>query len=181
MCKVIFDKLISLILLVLTFPFLIIIIALSAYSTKSTGLFFQKRIGQYGEPFIIYKVRTMHNGSVTKIGKVLRNLKLDELPQIINILKGDMSIVGPRPDVAGYYDKLAGTDRELLKLKPGITSLAAIKYRNEDSILNSSSDPKKLNDEIIFPDKVKMNLEYMEKQSFRDDLKIIFLTIRSFF
>lgn len=123
----------------------------------------------------------MNNGKVTRIGKWLRKSKIDELPQLMNILKGDMSFVGPRPDVPGYYDKLTGEDRKVLLLKPGITSLATIKYRNEEQLLAQQENPLQYNDEVIFPDKVRMNLEYLEKRSFFYDMKIMFLTIKSLF
>jgi len=139
------------------------------------------RIGQYGKPFAIYKLQTMKNGKVTKTGKILRRTKIDELPQLINILKGDMSFVGPRPDLPGYYDILTGDNRKVLQLKPGLTSLAAIKYRNEEKLLLRQLDPLRYNDEVIFPDKVKMNLEYVEKRGFIYDIKIILLTFKSLF
>lgn len=122
----------------------------------------------------------MINGKVTCLGKILRKYKFDELPQLINILKGDMSVVGPRPDIPGYYDKLTGVEKRILYLKPGLTSLAAIKYKNEEQLLELKENPSYYNDEIIFPDKVKMNLEYQEKQSFFYDLKIILLTFKTF-
>lgn len=147
----------------------------------SPSLFFQTRIGQHGKPFTIYKLKTMKDGNVTMPGRFLRKTKIDELPQLINILKGDMSFVGPRPDLPGYYDQLIGDDRKVLALKPGLTSLAAIKYRNEEQLLLKESNPLDYNDRVIFPDKVKMNLEYLEKRSLSYDVKIIFLTIKSLF
>ena len=122
-------------------------------------IFTQTRIGQHGKRFTIYKLKTMKNGKVTRVGKWLRKSKIDELPQLLNILKGEMSFVGPRPDVSGYYDQLKGDDRRVLQLKPGLTSPAAIKYRNEEQLLAQQNDPIKYNDDVIFPDKVKMNLE----------------------
>ena len=110
-------------------------------------------------------------------GRIFRKYKLDELPQFYNVLTGDMSVVGPRPDVPGYYDCLQGDDRRLLELKPGITSEASIKYRNEDILLAQQEHPLIYNDQVIFPDKVKMNLEYYEHQSITNDLKIIFKTL----
>ncbi|MFT7118931.1 MAG: lipopolysaccharide/colanic/teichoic acid biosynthesis glycosyltransferase, partial [Flavobacteriales bacterium] len=141
--------------------------------------FTQQRIGQNAKPFTIYKLRTMRNAKVTRMGRFLRKTKIDELPQLINILKGDMSFVGPRPDVPGYYDQLQGKDRRVLLLKPGLTSLAAIKYRKEEELLAHQEHPLLYNDQVIFPDKVKMNLEYLEKRSFWYDVKIILLTLKS--
>jgi len=168
--------------LVLIFLILIFIIYLILlFNNDSKIIFTQVRIGQHGIPFTIYKLKTMVDGKVTSTGKILRKTKIDELPQLINVIKGDMSFVGPRPDVPGYYDNLKGDDKKVLELKPGLTSLAAIKYRNEETLLSQQELPLKYNDEVIFPDKVKMNLEYLEKKSFLYDLKIIFLTIKSLF
>lgn len=124
----------------------------------------------------------MHSNSekITFFGSFFRKYKIDELPQFFNVLIGNMSIVGPRPDIEGYYDKLVGEDRKILELKPGITSLASIKYRNEDEILEKQDYPLEYNDTIIFPDKVKMNLEYYNHQSFLVDIKIIVQTIKSY-
>lgn len=158
-------------------PLLVIATLFAAFSTKSTGLFLQTRIGQYGIPFTIYKLQTMKNARVTKLGKWLRISKIDELPQLINIIKGDMAFVGPRPDVPGYYDQLQGADREVLKLKPGITSPAAIKYRNEEQLLAQQENPLHYNDTVIFPDKVRMNIEYLKYRSFLLDLKILWQTV----
>ena len=110
-------------------------------------------------------------------GKFLRKSKLDELPQLLNIIKGDMSVVGPRPDIPGYYDLLEGENRKILELKPGLTSEASIKYRNEEELLQSAINSKQYNDEIIFPDKVKMNLNYYYNYNLLIDLKIILKTI----
>lgn len=143
--------------------------------------FSQTRIGQHGKPFTIYKLKTMEQGQVTKIGTWLRRYKIDELPQLWNILKGDMTFVGPRPDVPGYYDLLKGDQRKVLQLKPGLTSLAAIKYRHEEQLLAQQKDPKRYNDEVLFPDKVKMNLEYLQRKSLSYDLKILWQTAISLF
>lgn len=167
-------------ILLISIPLLFLIIYISLLY-EPLRLFTQRRIGQFGKSFTIYKLQTMKNGKVTKMGKILRRTKVDELPQLINILKGDMSFVGPRPDLPGYYDILTGDDREVLRLKPGLTSLAAIKYRNEEELLLRQSDPLSYNDEVIFPDKVKMNLEYVEKRGFIYDIKIILLTFKSLF
>jgi lipopolysaccharide/colanic/teichoic acid biosynthesis glycosyltransferase len=165
-----------LLLLVLT-PVLLLTWILALISSKSTGLFNQTRIGQYGKPFTIYKLQTMKNGEVTRVGKFLRKSKLDELPQLLNIIKGDMAFVGPRPDVPGYYDQLTGNYRRILELKPGITSTAAIKYRNEEHLLAQQLNPLHYNDTVIFPDKVRMNLEYLKHRSFLLDLKILWQTV----
>ena len=148
--------------------------------TKSNGLFIQERIGQFGKSFRIFKLKTIKDNDskeISKIGNFLRKSKIDELPQLWNVIIGNMSIVGPRPDIKGYYDKLEGDERKILELKPGLTSLASIKYANEDEILKLQSNPLKYNDEVLFPDKVKMNLDYYYNRSFFVDLKIIVKTI----
>ena len=161
--------------------------------TSSDHIFFcQERVGKDGKKFKLVKFRTMVNDAenkgtgpvtiaedprITYIGKFLRKWKLDEFPTLWNVLKGDMSFVGPRPDVPGYADKLVGDDRRLLDLRPGITGPATLKYSNEEKLLADVDNSKKYNDEVIFPDKVKINLEYMDNWSFWKDIKIIFKTI----
>ncbi len=152
-------------------------------------IFKQTRIGRHGKPFTMYKFRSMtmhHSGSsvsvkgesrITPLGSVLRKYKLDELPELWNVLKGDMSLVGPRPDVPGYADKLQGDDREILRLRPGITGPASLKYRDEEELLARQADPQRYNDEVIFPDKTRINRAYLAHWSFGLDLKIIFCTV----
>lgn len=151
--------------------------------------FRQERVGKNGKLFTLVKFRTMsvgHNGSsisvkgesrITPLGAILRKYKLDELPELWNVLRGEMSFVGPRPDVPGYADKLTGEDREMLQLRPGITGPASMKYANEEEILFQQPDPVKYNDEVIWPDKVRINLEYMKRRTFLMDLKIIIYTV----
>jgi len=175
--KRIFDFVISFMLLIMLLPIIIILWIITSVNTKRNGLFNQLRIGQFGKPFRIYKLRTFNSfDKINYVSSVIRRLKLDELPQLWNVIVGDMSLVGPRPDVPGYYDKLEGEDRKILNLKPGITSEASIKYKNEEAILKGQSNPLKYNDEVIFPDKVKMNLEYYYKRTFFGDIKIILKT-----
>ena len=114
---------------------------------------------------------------ITKAGSFLRKYKLDELPQLMNVLIGDMSFVGPRPDVAGYADKLIGDDRDILKLRPGITGPASLYYSNEEYILSKQKDPVAYNDSVIYPHKVKINIDYYHNNSIWLDIKIIFATI----
>ena len=181
-----FDIIFSLIFLGLFFWILFLAWFISVIDTQTNGIFTQERIGQYGKRFKIYKFRTMKAGEnsgelqKSKWGKILRKYKLDELPQLINVLKGEMSIVGPRPDISGYYDFLIGENRKILELKPGITSLASLKYYNEDTVLENQSNPLVYNDDVLFPDKIKMNLEYYYHQSFYNDLKIIAATFLFF-
>ena len=150
--------------------------------------FRQLRVGRNGRLFKIYKFRTMvseHSGStisvagesrITPMGEVLRKYKIDELPALLNVLKGEMSFVGPRPDVPGYADSLIGEDRLILKLRPGITGPASLKYSNEEEVLTKVEDPQKYNDEVIFPDKVRINLHYYYNRTFFGDIKIILNT-----
>lgn len=167
-----------LLLLILGIPLLIIWI-ITSIDTKSNGFFFQTRIGQHGKPFTIYKLQTMHpqNKTISKWGRFLRKSKWDEVPQLFNILKGEMSFVGPRPDIPGYYDCLEGESRKILELKPGITSEASIKYADEEELLSQQQNPLEYNDKVIFPDKVKMNLEYYYKRSILVNLQTIVKTI----
>lgn len=188
--KWVFDRVMALVGLVVLSPLLAVVAILIAIKMPGGPVLFrQKRVGQYGEQFTMVKFRSMtvaHGGSsisvagesrITPLGAKLRKYKLDELPELWNVLIGDMSFVGPRPDVPGYADKLVGEDREILQLKPGITGPASLKYRNEEEILASVEDPIRYNDEVIFPDKVRINREYMEEWSFWGDIRIIFKTV----
>ena len=179
MIKRIFDLFFSLSALILLSPILVVSWLLAGIDTHTNGLFLQERIGQFGKAFTIFKLRTMHPSTkkVSNIGAFLRKYKLDELPQLLNVLQGTMSIVGPRPDVSGYYDKLEGEQRKILELKPGLTSLAAIKYTNEEVVLNQQQNPLQYNDTILFPDKVKLNLAYYYHHSLWVDIKIIVQTL----
>ena len=170
---------------------LIIFIIHKVVMSDGSFLFKQERIGQHGKTFDIYKIRTMKAGSdninmfvttatddrILPFGKWLRKTKLDEIVELINVLKGDMSFVGPRPDVKGYADKLEGEDRKILELRPGITGPASLKYINEEEILAKVDNPQQYNDEVIFPDKVKINLDYYYNRNFLGDIIIILKTI----
>jgi lipopolysaccharide/colanic/teichoic acid biosynthesis glycosyltransferase len=122
-------------------------------------------------------VTTAGDSRITVSGRWLRRYKIDELPQLWNVLKGDMSLVGPRPDVEGYADRLEGDERIVLSVRPGITGPASLKYRNEEEILASVDDPVRYNDEVIWPDKVKMNMEYIREWSFGKDIGYIVATV----
>jgi len=188
--KRIFDLTIALLgLIILAVPMALIAI-LIGITSGSPILFTQERVGKGGQIFSVKKFRTMSvrsvegssitvagDSRVTAIGSYLRRWKLDELPQLWNVLVGEMSLVGPRPDVPGYADKLQGDARKLLLLRPGITGPASLVYRNEEEILAKVSDPVQYNNEIIYPDKVRINLEYMEKCSLMQDLKYILETM----
>ncbi len=153
------------------------------------AVFTQKRVGKCGRLFTMYKFRSMsahHSGStvsvagesrITPLGAKLRRYKLDELPELWNVFIGDMSFVGPRPDVPGYADKLEGDDRRVLQLRPGITGPASLKYRDEEVLLATQANPQEFNDKVIYPDKVRINLYYLDHYSFVADIKMIIATV----
>jgi lipopolysaccharide/colanic/teichoic acid biosynthesis glycosyltransferase len=182
--KRIFDLVFSILILLLFSWLLLLAWILAIVDTRTNGVFTQGRIGQYGKKFSIFKLRTMQinpNGAdfiISRVGQLLRNYKLDELPQLINVLKGEMSIVGPRPDIEGYYDVLKGEERKILQLKPGLTSWASLKYYNEDDILEKQDFPLVYNDAVLFPDKVKLNLEYYYNNTILGDFKIVWETCK---
>lgn len=178
MSKRLFDIFFSLLALILLSWVIVLGYIIASIDTRSSGLFVQERVGQYGKIFKIFKLKTFHplTQNVSSLGNFLRRYKIDELPQLLNVLIGDMSLVGPRPDIPGYYDLLEGEDRKVLELKPGITSLASIKYANEEQLLAAHPEPLKYNDQVLFPDKVQMNLDYYHHRSLWLDLKIIFKT-----
>lgn len=190
MLKFLFDRIVALFGLIVLSPVLLIVAILIKIKMPGGPAFFtQKRVGRNGKLFTMYKFRSMtvsHSGSsisvagesrITPLGAVLRKYKLDELPELWNVLIGDMSFVGPRPDVPGYADKLEGEDRLVLKLRPGITGPASLKYANEEEILAQVANPQQYNDEVIFPDKVKINLDYYYNHTFIGDIKLIFQTV----
>ena len=190
MSKLMFDKLFSILGLLFFCPLLIVVAIVIKIKMPDGPVFFkQNRVGKLGVIFKVYKFRTMINdhsantitilgqSRITRLGLILRRYKIDELPSLWNVLIGDMSFVGPRPDVLGYADKLKGDDKRILDLIPGITGPASLKYSNEEQLLAKVDNPKKYNDEVIFPDKVKINLEYYYKRSFYGDIKIILNTI----
>lgn len=190
--KYLFDKIAAFFGIILLSPFMLIIFIIhKIVMPDGKFLFKQERIGQYGKKFYIYKIRTMKSGygnnndfvttakdeRITPFGKFLRKTKIDEIVELINVLKGEMSLVGPRPDVSGYADMLQGEDRKILELRPGITGTASLKYINEEELLAKVDNPQQYNDEIIYPDKVRINLEYYHNRTFWGDIKIIFKTI----
>ena len=183
MIKRFFDIIFSLFALLLFFWVVCISWLLAVIDTRTNGIFVQQRIGQFGKPFKIYKLRTIQvssssgNRRISTIGRFLRSYKLDELPQFFNVLKGEMSVVGPRPDLPGYYDLLEGENRKILELKPGLTSLASLKYSKEESLLRNEVSPDRYNNSIVFPDKVQLNLDYYYHRSFWGDIGIILKTI----
>lgn len=188
--KLLFDRITAFIGIIVLLPvYLLIACLIKIKMPDGPILFKQKRVGLNGKVFTMYKFRTMtvnHNGSsvsvagesrITPLGAKLRKYKLDELPELWYVLVGDMSFVGPRPDVPGYADQLVGDDREVLLLRPGITGPASLKYRNEEELLATVPDPQKYNDEVIFPDKVRINRYYLHNYSLAKDIQMIFCTV----
>ncbi len=186
--KRVFDIVMASVGLAVLWPVIVIAWALAARDTGATGFYRQDRVGRNGRLFKVIKLRTMrpengttvttaHDARITPLGRRLRRLKLDELPQLWNVLIGDMSFVGPRPDVPGFLDKLTGEERALLSLRPGITGPASLKYRDEEEILARVDNPERHNAEVIWPDKVRMNLEYLHNWSLGKDVKLIIQTV----
>lgn len=176
--------------LVVLWPLVLGIALAVRITSPGPSLFRQTRIGLHGRPFQLMKFRTMFSNHsnrstittadderLTKLGKWLRKYNLDELPQLWNVIRGDMSLVGPRPDVPGYADRLKGRERIVLSVRPGITGPASLKYAREEELLGRVNGSKKFNDEVIFPDKVKINLEYIETWNFQTDILLILRTI----
>ncbi len=158
--------------------------------TKSNGLFMQTRIGKDGRRFNVFKIKTMkavqgvrttvttsRDRRITRSGAFFRRTKIDELPQLFNVLSGEMSFVGPRPDVPGFADELEGEDRMILQLRPGITGPASLKYKDEEKILSMQDDPEAYNREVIWPDKVAINKAYMQTWSLKKDIGYIIQTV----
>lgn len=187
--KWLFDRIMALIGLLFLWPVLVVVAILIKIKMPGPVLFVQQRVGKDGKLFNCHKFRSMtvgHGGSsvsvagesrITPLGAKLRKYKLDELPELWDVFIGTMSFVGPRPDVPGYADKLQGEDRIVLSLRPGITGPATLKYRNEEELLATIADPIKYNDEVIYPDKVRINRYYAEHYSFLKDIQMIFCTV----
>lgn len=162
----------------------------ASIDTRSNGFFVQKRVGRNGKIFCVVKIKTMRpvatfdttvtrrgDPRITPLGAFFRRTKIDELPQLWNVLLGDMSFVGPRPDVPGFADTLQGEERSLLSIRPGITSPATLKYRNEEELLAAQDDPEAYNRDVIWPDKVQINLDYIRNWSLGSDIQYIFDTV----
>ena len=188
--KWIFDRIVSLIGLLCLWPVLLVVAILIKIKMPGGPAFFtQKRVGRHGKLFTMHKFRSMtvsHSGSsvsvagearITPLGAKLRKYKLDELPELWDVLIGNMSFVGPRPDVPGYADQLKGDDRRVLELRPGITGPASLKYRDEEELLAKVDNPIEYNDTVIYPDKVRINLYYLDHYSFAKDFQMILCTV----
>lgn len=190
-----FDFIFSFIGILILLPFLIVISLIIAFDSRGGIFFFQNRVGQYGKDFRLWKFRTMYVDSekhgqitlgtgdsrITRSGKFLRKYKLDELPQLVNVLIGEMSLVGPRPEVRKYVDLYNEEQKKVLAVKPGVTDYASIEYADENAILEKSSDPLKTYVEEVMPAKIKLNMKYIEDPSLKNYFRIIFLTLRKIF
>ena len=184
-----YDLLFALSLLFFFWPVILIAWFIASLETRSNGFFFQVRVGRQARLFRVIKIRTMHPSSntstvsisgdsrITISGRFFRRLKIDELPQLFNVIFGDMSMVGPRPDVPGFADRLVGVNRDILLLKPGITGPASLAYSNEEDLLASVSDPELYNASVIWPHKVELNLSYLRHWSPFLDLRLLFQTV----
>ena len=188
-----FDRIVSLIGLVcLSWLYLIVAILIKVKMPEGPVFFVQKRVGRCGKLVKVHKFRSMtvqkkneaftgiaaiETNRITPLGAKLRRYKIDELPELWDVFIGNMSFVGPRPDIPGYADQLKGDDLEVLRLRPGITGPASMKYRNEEEILASVDDPRKYNDEVIYPDKVRLNRYYLHNYSFVKDIQMIICTV----
>lgn len=191
MGKRIFDLLVSVIMSVILLPLLMVLALGVKFTSKGPVFYMQERIGKNLQPFRIFKFRTMFTDAdkkglltvggrdprVTSFGYFLRKYKLDELPQLFNVVLGEMSLVGPRPEVKRYVDLYSEEQKKVLEVKPGITDFASIEYSNENEILGKAADPEKMYIDEIMPAKLKLNLKYVQEKSFFVDLKIIFRTV----
>ena len=191
MLKRFFDITSSLIVLTIGLPFFIIISLLIALDSKGGVFFIQQRVGKHNKDFGLFKFRTMRRGSekagqitvggkdprITKTGYLLRKFKLDEFPQLLNVILGDMSIIGPRPEVRRYVDIYSKEQLKVLAVRPGLSDFASIEYINENELLGKSENPEKTYIEEIMPAKLKLNLKYIQQKSFSTDIKLIFKTI----
>lgn len=187
-----FDIIFSIIGLVILSPLFIVLYLLIRIESKGGGFYSQERIGKNGKPFKLYKFRSMRIGSdkkglitigekdnrITKIGFILRKYKLDELPQLWNVFIGDMSLVGPRPEVKKYTDLYTEEQKQVLQVRPGITDWASIKYVDENKILGESKDPDEAYVNLIMPNKIKLNMVYIQHQTLGEYFKIIFTTFK---
>ena len=192
MLKRLFDFFFSLIGLIILSPLIFIISILIIIDSKGGIFYKQKRVGKNNKDFYLIKFRTMKTGAdkqglltvgskdsrITKVGFFLRKHKLDELPQLINILKGDLSFVGPRPEVRKYIELYDERQKQVLKVKPGLTDYASLEYINESEILSKTANPEKFYIEKIMPAKLELNLKYINESGIKTDMKIIYKTLR---
>lgn len=189
------DILFSLIGILVLSPLFLIVYIVIVVGSKGGGFYCQQRVGLNGKDFKLIKFRSMRVGAdkgglitvggrdprITKFGYFIRKFKIDELPQLFNVLKGDMSLVGPRPEVRKYVDLYTNEQMKVLSVRPGITDYASIEYVDENEILGKADNPDEVYIKQIMPDKIKLNMKYIENKSFEEYFKIIFLTITKIF
>lgn len=191
--KRIFDIVTSGLGLIVLSPLFLFLALWIKYDSRGSVFYRQVRVGRNNKDFRLYKFRSMRSGAdrqglitiggrdprVTRAGYYIRKYKLDELPQLINVFVGDMSIVGPRPEVRRYVDLYTPEQMQVLTVRPGITDMASIRYRNENELLEQAEDPEKYYREVVMPDKLKINREYIERASFWFDIRLIFCTLQA--
>jgi len=191
--KRLFDIVFSLLVLTVGLPFGLVIALLIVLDSRGSVIYRQGRVGRNNVDFRLYKFRTMcveadrgslitvgaDDARITRVGGFLRKFKIDEFPQFLNILKGEMSIVGPRPEVRKYVDMYTPEQMRVLSVRPGLTDYASIRYVNENELLAASADPEQTYIQEIMPDKLNLNLKYIEEQSIWVDMKIIFKTLKA--
>jgi len=184
------DFLAATVLGILLLPLVALACLLAAIDTRSSGIFCQQRVGFNGHLFTIFKLRTMRTDTgakttvtasddirITAIGRQLRRFKLDELPQLLNVIRGEMALVGPRPDVQGYANLLSGEERAVLSVRPGITGPAQLLFREEEELLSLQADPESFNDNVLYPLKTRANLEYVRSETLLLDVRLILATV----
>jgi len=195
MIKRIFDFIFSFAGLIIISPFLLILVIIVIIDSPGGAFYLQKRVGKNNKDFSLFKFRTMHknadkkglltvggrDGRITRAGYFLRKFKLDELPQLINVFIGNMSFVGPRPEVRKYVEMYNDEQKKVLSVKPGITDVASIEYFNENELLGKSENPEMKYINEVMPDKLKLNLQYINSRSFIKDIGIIVKTIKKIF
>lgn len=188
--KRILDITVALLLIILLWWLVLFAWLIVSLTMRENGMFTQERVGRNACLFRVIKIKTMHriegvnttvtrnnDPRITQLGKILRKAKIDELPQLINVVIGDMSLVGPRPDVPGFADKLVGDERIILTVRPGITGPATLVYRNEEELLAKQQDPENYNRSVIYPDKVRINMDYIRNWSLKTDIRCLWNTV----
>ncbi|AVZ40300.1 MULTISPECIES: sugar transferase [unclassified Dietzia] len=185
-----FDLIVAVPGFLILLPLVAAAVVAATFDTGEWGVFTQQRIGRYGKLFRVHKIRSMRTSGthdttvttssdprITRLGAALRRSKVDELPQLWDVITGQMSLVGPRPDVPGWADELRGEDRLVLSMRPGITGPSSLAFKDEERTLSEADDPEKLNRDVIWPEKVRLNREYIENWTFKNDLTIILRTV----
>lgn len=185
-----FDLVIAVPGFLLTLPLVTVAVLAATVDTREWGVFAQQRIGRHGTTFRVHKIRSMRTSAthattvttsgdprITRLGAVLRRTKIDELPQLWDVITGSMSLVGPRPDVPGWADELRGDDRVVLSVRPGITGPSSLAFRDEERLLSEANDPEKYNRQVIWPEKVRLNHDYIQEWTVSNDIALILKTV----